>query len=199
MMFLCCPLQHTSALVKDLHCVGRDGNTVSNMLVTGKHRVDVRSKLGAFVVVHRVSDVLIGTLDLNHLLARGGVAGTTLTQLGHNLLDTAIYSHRRTREEREENLISKTVDVELCQPSSSAVCSNVRGRWTDHAVPPSPFFFLFLEIQRACEYTDGGNKWSYLKELIYLHLAGSIDVNSLDGRANLVVGLTFTNLLNDLD
>ena len=43
-----------------------------------------------------------------------------------------------------------------------------------------------------------GIKWSYLKELIDFHLAGGIDVNSLDGRANLVVGLTLTNLLNDL-
>lgn len=41
--------------------------------------------------------------------------------------------------------------------------------------------------------------FAYLEELVDFYLAGSININSLDGSANLVIRLSLSNLLDDLD
>lgn len=71
----------TSALVKDLHGMGGDGDPVADMQITGQDRVDVGCELGALVIVHGVGDVIVGTLDLDHLLARGLLIAASLAQL----------------------------------------------------------------------------------------------------------------------
>lgn len=71
----------TSALVKHLHGVGGDGDPVADMQITGQDRVDVGCELGALVIVHGMGNVVVGTLDLDHLLARRLVIAASLAQL----------------------------------------------------------------------------------------------------------------------
>ena len=44
-----------------------------------------------------------------------------------------------------------------------------------------------------------GGAVRYLEKLVDLDLSGGIDIDGFDSRTNLVIGLTFTNVLNDLD
>lgn len=71
----------TSALVKDLHGVGGDWDPIADMQIAGQDRVDVGCEFGALVIVQGVSNVVVGTLDLDHLLARGLVIAAAFAQL----------------------------------------------------------------------------------------------------------------------
>ena len=77
----------TFALVEKLHSVGGNGQTMTNMTVTGHHAVNVPSEFSSLILVDGVSDVGISALDLNLMLMN--IKSTlimTFFQFGRKLL-----------------------------------------------------------------------------------------------------------------